>query len=250
MLLVGVALTLLGVAAALHLRAGGGGPRRGPEPVATAAAPGRAGGTGMVDLLAANPWARRGLGAVAVVLVLGAVAAAGYPLLTDQYTDSLQTRLERELVKGSTRTAYLASEIPVGSSLTRIKAPVMDLDTVVVQGVTMSALQAGAGHYPETPLPCERGNVAIAGHRTTFGKPFADLEKLSLGDEITLETPIGTCTYAVSVAPFEVDPADVDVIAPTDGAQLTLTTCHPEGSARQRLVVHATLVADNQDQPS
>ncbi|CAN5451140.1 hypothetical protein BH10ACT1_BH10ACT1_32330 [soil metagenome] len=252
MLLVGVALVLVAAASVLRWRVGGGGDRRWPFGAASTAAyvpahaePARAGG--LVGLLAEHRWARRTLGGVAAVLVLSAAAVAGYPFLTDTYTEHVQTRLEKQLVKGSTRTAYLAGKIPVGDSLTRIKAPDMGLDTVVVEGVTVSALKAGAGHYPETPLPCEKGNVAIAGHRTTYGKPFTDLEKLELGDKITLETPVGSCTYAVSTAPFEVDPADVNVIAPTKDAELTLTTCHPEGSARQRLVVHAKLVANDQD---
>ena len=114
---------------------------------------------------------------------------------------------------------------------------------VVVEGTTASALRAGAGHYPETPLPCEDGNVSIAGHRTTYGQPFHDVDQLAVGDEITLETPIGTCTYAVSQAPFPVAPTATEVVANTpDAATLTLTTCHPKGSARQRLIVRATLV--------
>jgi len=249
MLLVGVALVLVTAAGVLWWRAGGGGDRRGlrggaePAYVPAHLAPRR----GLVQVLAEHRWARRGLGVVAATLVLAAAAVAGYPFLTDQYTNHLQTRLEKQLVKGSTRTAYLAGKVPVGTSLTRIKAPKMGLDTVVVEGVTVSALKAGAGHYPESPLPCTTGNVAIAGHRTTYGKPFTDLEKMAVGDEITLETPVGSCTYRVTTAPFSVDPKDVDVIAPTKDAELTLTTCHPEGSARQRLVLHAKLVAKDQD---
>ncbi|QXC60104.1 class E sortase [Aquihabitans sp. G128] len=251
MLLVGAALVLLGAAFVLRRGAGGGGDRRWPFRAQTGYVPAHmAPRKGVVELLAQHAWARRTLGGVAAVLVLAAAGVAGYPFLTDQYTHTLQHKLEKQFVKGSTRTAYLAGQIPVGDSLTRIKAPKMGLDTVVVEGVTVSALKAGAGHYPESPLPCEKGNVAIAGHRTTYGKPFTDLEKLALGDHITLETPIGSCTYAVTTAPFEVDPKDVDVIAPTKDAELTLTTCHPEGSARQRLVVHAKLIANDQDHPA
>lgn len=238
-LLVAAALVLLGAASLLQRRSA---PRT-PAP----ATPPPGGGRGVVALLAQHRWARRGLGAVAAVLVLAAAAVAAYPFLTDTYTETVQSRLEKEFVKGSTRTAYLAGRIEVGDSLTRIKAPKMGLDTIVVEGATASALKAGAGHFPETPLPCEDGNVAIAGHRTTFGKPFADLEKLELGDEITLETPIGSCTYRVSTAPFAVDPSEVWVADPTDDARLTLTTCHPEGSARQRLVAQATLVSSDQE---
>ena len=77
---------------------------------------------------------------------------------------------------------------------------------MVVEGTGASALRAGAGHYPNTPLPGEEGNVAIAGHRTTYGKPFANLDRLKPGDEIILETPVGKYTYKVSRDPFVVTP--------------------------------------------
>jgi sortase A len=111
---------------------------------------------------------------------------------------------------------------------------------VVVEGTTASALRAGAGHYPQTPLPCETGNVSIAGHRTTYGKPFHNVDLLKPGDDIILTTPIGSCTYKVD-RQFIVRPEDTSVIAPTPDGVLTLTTCHPKGSARQRLIIRATL---------
>ncbi len=106
-------------------------------------------------------------------------------------------------------------------------------------------MRAGAGHYPQTPLPCESGNVGIAGHRTTYGKPFTNLDRLTKGDVVILETPIGACTYEVVKDPFPVQPDDLSVIS-NDPAQktLTLTTCHPKGSAKQRLVVKAAFVKD------
>jgi sortase A len=121
--------------------------------------------------------------------------------------------------------------------------PDINVDVVVVEGTTASALRAGAGHYPDTPLPCEIGNVGIAGHRTTYGRPFHNLDLLKPGMEITLQTPVGECTYQITKDPFPVSPKDVSVVANTpDEATLTLTTCHPKGSARQRLIVKATLV--------
>jgi sortase A len=111
---------------------------------------------------------------------------------------------------------------------------------------TASALRAGAGHYPETPLPCELGNVGIAGHRTTYGKPFSQIDRLKTGDPIILETPVGSCTYKVSKDPFVVAPDDFSVVAPPPDATsrwLTLTSCHPKGSAAHRIVIRATFVS-------
>ncbi len=128
-----------------------------------------------------------------------------------------------------------------GESLTRLMIPSLNVDVVVVQGTSASALRAGAGHYPESPLPCDLGNVAIAGHRTTYGRPFHNLDLLNPGDDIILETPVGTCTYKVNKDPFIVPPTDFSVLDRTSTGTLTLTTCHPKNSAAQRLIIQADL---------
>ena len=124
---------------------------------------------------------------------------------------------------------------------------------MVVEGTTASALRAGAGHYPGTPLPCEVGNVAIAGHRTTYGKPFANIDQLKPGDTIELDTPIGGCVYKIAphaitvvdaAMPFIVTSNNIDVVKPTPDRTLTLTSCHPKGSASHRIVIQATWEKD------
>jgi sortase A len=102
--------------------------------------------------------------------------------------------------------------------------------------------RAGAGHYPNTPLPGQDGNVAIAGHRTTYGKPFNRVDELNVGDRIWLITPVGEYEYEVSKDPWVTGPRDWSVIEPTSAPSLTLTTCHPKGSAAERLIVRAELV--------
>ena len=197
----------------------------------------------IVGGLRSRRWARMLLTAVSVGLLVGAVATIGYPFYTNLLQDRYQSRLDRQIESPEIRQAYLDRNVAIGDSLTRILIPDIDVNVVVVEGTTASALRAGAGHYPETPLPCEVGNVSIAGHRTTYGRPFHNVDQLAVGDEITLETPIGTCTYAVSQPPYPVSPRTLEVIANTpEEATLTLTTCHPKGSARQRLIVKATLV--------
>src|SRR5207237_10502511 len=146
--------------------------------------------------------------------------------------------------------AYQSGRSPEGDALTRLVIPTIKVDTVVVEGTGASALRAGAGHYPNTPLPGEEGNVAIAGHRTTYGKPFANLDRLKIGDEIFLETPVGKYTYRLTQNPFAVEANDFSVIAQTPGHTLTLTNCHPKGSARQRLVIKAELESPTANQPA
>jgi sortase A len=84
--------------------------------------------------------------------------------------------------------------------------------------------------------------VAIAGHRTTYGHPFTDLDKLHAGDDILLDTPVGSSRYRVTRPPFVVDKADWSPISALPAKTLTLSTCHPKRSARQRLIVRAVLV--------
>ena len=198
----------------------------------------------LIQYLRSHQWARRGLSVLSVALLAGAVGLLGYPLYTNFYQGRVQDRLTDELASPELQEKYKQRRIEVGDSLTRIQIPKLDVDTIVVEGTTASALRAGAGHYPATALPCENGNVGIAGHRTTYGKPFANLDRLKPGDSIILSTPIGSCTYEVSKQPFIVAPTNLDVVAdnPTT-RELTLTTCHPKHSARQRLIVKATFVS-------
>jgi len=197
----------------------------------------------LVGFLRSRPWARMMLTTASVGLLVGAVATIGYPFYTNLLQDRIQSRLDRQIASPDLRQAYLDRNVGIGDSLTRIVIPDIEVDVIVVEGTTASALRAGAGHYPESPLPCEVGNVAIAGHRTTYGRPFHNVDLLQVGSEITLQTPIGSCTYAVREEPFTVTPTQTEVVANTPNeAILTLTTCHPKGSARQRLIIKATLV--------
>jgi sortase A len=198
----------------------------------------------LVDLLRDKRWLRRLLSGLSVVLVLGGIGLVGFPFATNMWQGRIQQKLEEQIASPQLQQAYKEHKVETGDSLTRIKIPAIGLDTVVVEGITPSALRAGAGHYPQTSLPCDGGNVGIAGHRTTYGRPFGNLDQLKPGDTIELTTPIGGCIYQVSKAPYVVSPTDLSVIDPTGERSLTLTTCHPKGSAAQRLVVRGTWVKD------
>jgi len=137
-----------------------------------------------------------------------------------------------------------------GAAIARIEAPTIGLDKTVVEGVGRPQLRAGPGLYPVSPLPGHQGNVAIAGHRTTHGSPFAQLNKLAPGDPITLETIDGAFVYRVEgqrtdegevIGHRIVAPDAVEVVADVGDNRLTLTSCHPRYSDRQRLVVTAVL---------
>ncbi len=130
-----------------------------------------------------------------------------------------------------------------GNPVGFLKIPKINLDKVIVQGTSESDLRQGPGHYPGTPLPGEQGNAAIAGHRTTYGAPFYNLDELVPGNSIVVTTVQGTFTYHV-IDTVVVSPSDTAVVDNTATPELTLTTCNPRFSASTRLVVHAKLVGN------
>lgn len=122
-----------------------------------------------------------------------------------------------------------------------LRVPDLGVEAVVFEGVTRSTLTQGPGHMPGTPLPGQPGNAVVSGHRTTYGRPFFDFDLLEPGDVIEVETAIGVHTYQVRES-FIVAPTDIWVTDPKEGAWLTLTTCHPKFSAKERLIITAELV--------
>ncbi len=129
-----------------------------------------------------------------------------------------------------------------GDALARIEIPRIGVDDIVVAGVETGDLKRGPGHFPDTPLPGQLGNSAIAGHRTTYGQPFRNVDKLDVGDEIRMTTLSGVYVYRVSGQQI-VSPSDYQVVATTDPtrANLTLTSCHPVFTARERIVIFSEL---------
>ncbi len=130
--------------------------------------------------------------------------------------------------------------MPTDGVIGVIKIPRIGVDQAVVEGVGVEDLKKGPGRYPDTPMPGQAGNAAIAGHRTTYGAPFNRLDELSFGDSITVQTVSGTFRYEVSESKI-VSPDEVSVLDPTPDNRLTLTTCNPKYSAAERLIVVATL---------
>lgn len=189
--------------------------------------------------LGRSRWTRLGLPALAVLCALVAGAALLFPTLSGLYT-----RHEQQILAGELDTPAVGAVAGAsGDAVARVTIPAIALDMVVVQGTDASALAKGPGHYPASPMPCTEGNVAIAGHRTTFLHPFHDLNRLVPGDVIELRTRSLSCAYSVTTAPFAVSPRDSAVVADTPGRfGLTLTTCHPIGSSAERLIVQASLV--------
>ena len=166
---------------------------------------------------------------------LAAAPAAADPVVTTPGAPAPATTLPPPLVQGG----------PVGT----IAIPKIGLDEVVIEGVGVEELKHGIGHYPDTKVPGQKGNAALAGHRTTYGAPFNRLDDLVVGDQITFTTRSGTFKYTVSEKKI-VTPETVEVLDASPDNRLTLTTCHPKYSAEQRLILVAILDGPPIDEPA
>jgi LPXTG-site transpeptidase (sortase) family protein len=131
-----------------------------------------------------------------------------------------------------------------GETVGRIIVPRMSLDSPIVEMENCqddANLNRGPGHIKGTALPGASGNCAIAGHRSTYSRPFSMMGSLQAGDEIILAGPSGARhAYKVSRI-WVVTPGEVSVLDPTPEPSVTLITCHPAGSDATRLIVRAVL---------
>jgi sortase A len=128
-----------------------------------------------------------------------------------------------------------------GDAIGEIILPSLDERYFVVEGTDTGNLRKGPGHYPETPLPGERGTVAIAGHRTTYGAPFRDIDKLKRGQRIIMSMPYGRYVYRVEKTQI-VDDSALWITDRVGYDRLVLSACHPLYSAAQRIVAFARLI--------
>jgi len=215
------------------------------------------------ELDAPRPVRRRALRLIGWALMVGGLGVLSWlawmTLATNAGTRAAQDDLLREWLRRTEETPVIAgaqAEAAPGAAgagpialMTFVRPPDQRLlheqPLAVVEGVTDDDLAKGPGRYPGSALPGQAGNIAMAGHRTTHAAPFAQIDTLRPGDQIRLEDRDGkTWAYRV-VEQRIVAPTDTSVIAsdPLGNGKptLTLTTCHPRFSNRQRLVVFAQL---------
>jgi sortase A len=128
-----------------------------------------------------------------------------------------------------------------GDAIARIVIPSIGVSEYVIEGTDTEDLRKGPGHYPDTPLPGERGTTAIAGHRTTYGAPFRNIDDLRRGESIRVDMPDGTFLYRVERIRI-VDDQDLSVLEPAGYRRLMLSACHPLYSAAERVIVFARQV--------
>ncbi len=237
----------------------------------------------------------RGLGQTLITLGLVVLLFVVYEvwitnIFSRQENERIATKLEQtfqqkfKVEQGDDPTLQLpgsaASTIPVGTGLANIYMPRLgrDYHWTIVEGAGQTQLADGPGHYPDTQLPGQQGNFAVAGHRVGKGEPFLNIDKLRTGDPIIIETtaywyvyrvlgarpgadpqgndsPVPVRGHAPVAVPGReiVDPSAGQVLAPIpnhpeipvgDAVErlLTLTTCTPKFTAAQRMIIHAKQV--------
>lgn len=197
----------------------------------------------------------RWLGLLLVVTGVAGLAFVGYELwgsglYASQAQNSLRHALQRQWNPGPAVRPLETAPVRLGDGVAVLRVPRFGRGyaQVIVEGVARGDLRRGPGHYPGSAMPGQVGNFAVAGHRTTYGAPFGRLDELRPGDAIVLETRASWLTYRVTGTRV-VAPNEVAVTAPVPDAPgrqptqalLTLTTCNPRYSARQRLVVFGLL---------
>ncbi|WP_157734902.1 class E sortase [Pseudofrankia inefficax] len=203
----------------------------------------------------------RGAGELLITLGLVVALFLAYELwITDIFQARTQSRLHNKLAATWAAPARPAAPAPpppaaplhpaVGEGFAELHIPRLGAGyaPVIVEGVGEAQLQEGPGHYPGTAMPGEIGNFVVSGHRTTYGKPFNELDELRPGDPVVVEVSDRYYVYRMTRAEV-VAPTRLDVTYPVPeqagkvptAAVMTMTTCNPKYSAKTRLIVFAKL---------
>jgi sortase A len=177
--------------------------------------------------------------ALAVVLITAVTPALGQ----EQSTFSLDNPASA-FVPAASRQPATAPIQTLGTKLGSVRIPAIGLNHDIFAGVDLSVLSDGPGHWVGTASPGGVGNMVIAGHRTTHGAPFGDLDKLQRGDLLLFEGRNGIDIMYSVTETLVVTPESLWITYETGDSIATLFACHPKGSARQRIVVRAKLVGD------
>jgi len=174
-------------------------------------------------------------GACYFFLIFGTLALgyAGFVVADSHAYQALETKKFAQAVPISEPHILVEGEV-----IGELQVPRLGLDVIVVQGDSPASLRRAVGHLANSAMPGEAGNVALAGHRDTFFRPLRDIQP---GDEIRFKARAHSFDYRVESIEV-VSPADMRVLEPSAGHELTLLTCFPfyyVGPAPKRFIVRA-----------
>jgi sortase A len=174
------------------------------------------------------------------VFLLAGVVAIAYASFVVLYGEAYQAiELRKFEHTAPTTEPHLLN---IGDVIGEIQIPRLGVKAVVVQGDALELLSRAVGHLPQTPLPGEWGNVALAGHRDRLFRPLRGIHQ---GDTIIIATSNGSFQYEVQ-STFVVPATEVGVLRSSDAKELTLITCFPfnyVGHAPNRFIVRGREVA-------
>lgn len=182
------------------------------------------------------PWFRVWLEWLLVGIGIGCLGVFAY-----ETVEARRFQAERAAEFARAAQAYAPVSVRAGSLIGMLDVPRLNLTAPVIEGDDDATLQRAAGHLPDTPLPWERGNAAVAGHRDGLFRPLKDIK---VGDEVRFRTSRDEYRYRVTRTSI-VQPDDISVLEPRGPASLTLITCYPfafVGTAPKRFIVHASRV--------
>lgn len=190
-----------------------------------------------------------------IILLFALFELVGTSLITNARQRTLAVEFQDVLASPPPTVAPSPTASPTASParprkhprpIARIVIPKIAVNEIVVEGVRLADLAYGPGHYPSSAKIGQRGAAAIAGHRTGWGSPFINLDRLRPGDEIVLTAAEATYTYRITGTAV-VDPDQTWVLGgdPNSKAthKLVLTTCTPKYTSKRRLIVWADLAA-------
>jgi len=197
-----------------------------------------------------------GGGAAMIAVSRGGTARAAAPVATTTTTASTTT----STTEPPTTTTTVAlphpdpapadpyADVPV-TQIGTILIPKIGLVHPIFEGVWLTVVDHGPGHWPGSAKPGRIGNSVFAGHRVTHTHPFLNLDQLAPGDHVVFDMPYGTFTYAVTTITI-VLPTDIGITDPTPTPTITLFACNPKHSAAQRIVVKGKLVSSKLTMPA
>jgi len=195
-----------------------------------------------------------------------------YPSTPETSPTSTGATISGAVPSATVSPSALTTQEPKTTPPSRIVIPALSVDAPVVpvlphklelEGKTHQVWDVpndyAAGWHRTSATMGEGGNVVLNGHNTNHGEVFRDLHRLHVGDEIILRSQHVSRTYSVSQIlilpeagqPLEARLANARYVMPTDDERLTLVTCHPYGSLRNRLIVLARPIgSDTMSRPS
>ena len=183
-----------------------------------------------------------------ILIGVGIIGTVAYKkIVTSQKQNELLEAFESQLAEGdneNTEEEVNLDSINGYTPIAIMEIPSIKLKQPVVEGITEDVIKYFLGKFPESTMPGEVGNFAVAGHRVSdFTDAFINLYKVKPGDNVIVTTKDGKYTYEVEES-FIVEPEQVEVLENADYEKITLITC-TIGSKR-RVIVTGKLIEKNE----